>query len=82
LDKPVVRIALATLDAEGIRAALVTRPVSIASLDRARGFVVVDVVATDLSVGSARYALHRLKNRVLNRPVSRPHLLGIFETPR
>jgi SAM-dependent methyltransferase len=49
---------------------------------RARGFAVVDVVATDLSVGSARYALHRLKSRVLNRPLSCPHLLGIFETPR
>jgi 2-polyprenyl-3-methyl-5-hydroxy-6-metoxy-1,4-benzoquinol methylase len=49
---------------------------------RARGFAVVDVVATDLSVGSARYTLHRLKNRVLNRPLSCPHLLGIFETPR
>jgi 2-polyprenyl-3-methyl-5-hydroxy-6-metoxy-1,4-benzoquinol methylase len=47
---------------------------------RARGFLVVDMVETDLSVGRGRYAVHRVLNLLRGRPPAKPHLLGVFQT--
>jgi 2-polyprenyl-3-methyl-5-hydroxy-6-metoxy-1,4-benzoquinol methylase len=47
---------------------------------RARGFRAVDIVETDLSVGRARYALHRVLSALRGAPPSRSHLVGVFAT--